>query len=74
MGGSGIRFKIDAVPGRLNQILSFITRPGVFYGHVANYVGQVMDLCPLSLQALNILRIFMSKINNIKVCCQQGIN
>jgi heme/copper-type cytochrome/quinol oxidase subunit 2 len=30
--------KVDAVPGRLNQLLSFINRPGIYYGHVLNYV------------------------------------
>jgi heme/copper-type cytochrome/quinol oxidase subunit 2 len=30
--------KVDAVPGRLNQLLSFINRPGIYYGHVQNYV------------------------------------
>lgn len=37
--------KSDAVPGRLNQFLAFITCPGVSYGHVQNYVEQLMDLC-----------------------------
>jgi heme/copper-type cytochrome/quinol oxidase subunit 2 len=39
--------KVDAVPGRLNQLLSFINRPGIYYGHVQNYVVWIMLLCLL---------------------------
>ena len=32
--------KVDACPGRLNQLNLFIKRVGVFLGHVVKFVGK----------------------------------
>jgi len=39
--------KIDAVPGRLNQFLAFITRPGVFYGQCSEICGADHGFMPI---------------------------
>lgn len=44
--------KIDAVPGRLNQGLAFITRPGVFYGQCSEICGHGHGFMPIVVQAV----------------------
>jgi len=39
--------KIDAVPGRLNQIISFISYPGVFYGQCSELCGASHGFMPI---------------------------
>jgi len=39
--------KVDAVPGRLNQVVTIANNLGIFYGHVQNYVVYHMVLCQL---------------------------
>lgn len=44
--------KIDAVPGRLNQLELFIKRPVYFLDNVVKYVELDMDLCPFKYMLL----------------------
>jgi heme/copper-type cytochrome/quinol oxidase subunit 2 len=44
--------KIDAVPGRLNQILVFINRPGVYYGQCSELCGTNHGFMPIVVQAV----------------------
>lgn len=44
--------KIDAVPGRLNQFLSFITYPGVFYGQCSELCGLSHGFMPIVVQGV----------------------
>lgn len=46
--------KIDAVPGRLNQLNCFINRPGLFFGQCSEICGANHSFIPISLQASNI--------------------
>jgi cytochrome c oxidase subunit 2 len=39
--------KVDACPGRLNQVFLFLKRPGVFYGQCSEICVLIMDLCQL---------------------------
>jgi len=39
--------KIDAVPGRLNQILSFISYPGIYYGQCSELCGASHGFMPI---------------------------
>lgn len=39
--------KIDAVPGRLNQVLTFISYPGVFYGQCSELCGVNHGFMPI---------------------------
>jgi hypothetical protein len=44
--------KIDACPGRLNQVNLFVKRFGVFLVNVVKYVVSIMGLCQLFLLTL----------------------
>lgn len=44
---SSIRIKIDAVPGRINQVPVYVTVPVFTMDNVQSYVVLVMDLCQL---------------------------
>jgi cytochrome c oxidase subunit 2 len=43
--------KVDSVPGRLNQIGSFITREGVFYGQCSELCGVNHGFMPIKIIA-----------------------
>jgi heme/copper-type cytochrome/quinol oxidase subunit 2 len=45
--------KVDAVPGRLNQILSFINRPGIYYGQCAELCGVNHAFMPIVIEAIS---------------------
>jgi cytochrome c oxidase subunit 2 len=46
--------KIDAVPGRLNDSLTYIQRPGVFYGQCSELCGVGHGFMPIVVEALDI--------------------
>jgi heme/copper-type cytochrome/quinol oxidase subunit 2 len=46
-------FKIDANPGRLNQILIYINRPGVYYGQCSELCGTSHAFMPIVIQAVS---------------------
>lgn len=59
-------FKVDAVPGRLNQILVFVSRPGVYYGQCSELCGTNHGFMPIVIQAVtpsNYLN-YIKKINS----------
>jgi cytochrome c oxidase subunit 2 len=43
--------KVDAVPGRLNQVLTFIKRPGDFYGQCSEICGVNHGFMPIRVVA-----------------------
>jgi len=45
--------KIDAVPGRLNQIIAFITHPGIYYGQCSELCGASHGFMPIVIQAVD---------------------
>lgn len=45
--------KVDAVPGRLNQFVTIIKRPGVFYGQCSELCGPLHGFMPIVLQAVS---------------------
>ena len=45
--------KIDACPGRLNQVSTFINRPGVYYGQCSEICGINHGFMPIALEAVN---------------------
>jgi cytochrome c oxidase subunit 2 len=45
-------FKVDATPGRLNQILVYISRPGVYYGQCSELCGANHAFMPIVVQAI----------------------
>jgi len=46
--------KVDAIPGRINQFLVEIKRPGVFYGQCSEICGPMHGFMPIVIQALNL--------------------
>ena len=45
--------KVDACPGRLNQVLLFVKREGVFYGQCSELCGVNHGFMPIVVQAVN---------------------
>jgi len=45
--------KVDAVPGRLNQLLSFINRPGIYYGQCSELCGVNHAFMPIVIEAIS---------------------
>jgi len=44
--------KVDAVPGRINQISVYINRPGIFYGQCSELCGSSHALMPIVIQSI----------------------
>nr|NP_008239.1 cytochrome c oxidase subunit II [Lumbricus terrestris]Q37545.1 RecName: Full=Cytochrome c oxidase subunit 2; AltName: Full=Cytochrome c oxidase polypeptide II [Lumbricus terrestris]AAC46865.1 cytochrome oxidase subunit II [Lumbricus terrestris]prf//2122275B cytochrome oxidase:SUBUNIT=II [Lumbricus terrestris] len=57
--------KVDAVPGRLNQIGFTTTQPGVFYGQCSEICGANHSFMPIAVEAIN-TKSFMSWVSNFK--------
>jgi cytochrome c oxidase subunit 2 len=51
--------KIDAVPGRLNQIQLFIKREGVYYGQCSEICGVNHGFMPMLLKRWQCLSIWL---------------
>jgi cytochrome c oxidase subunit 2 len=45
--------KCDAVPGRINQIFTFIKRPGKFYGQCSEICGVNHGFMPIVVLAVS---------------------
>jgi len=50
--------KVDAVPGRLNQLSLFIKRPGVFYGQCSELCGVNHAFMPIVVKAVDLPSFF----------------
>nr|QZL13462.1 cytochrome c oxidase subunit 2 [Pherusa bengalensis] len=57
--------KSDAVPGRLNQVGFFISRPGAFYGQCSEICGTDHSFMPIAIEAVN-LQTFIAWLKNMK--------
>ncbi len=49
-----LSLKLDAVPGRLNQISFTINRPGIFFGQCSEICGENHSFIPISIESINI--------------------
>nr|QNV49090.1 cytochrome c oxidase subunit 2 [Isara chinensis] len=56
--------KVDAVPGRLNQLGFFIKYPGVFYGQCSEICGANHSFMPIVVEAVP-LKNFMEWVTNV---------
>jgi hypothetical protein len=45
--------KVDAVPGRLNQIITTICKSGIFYGQCSELCGVAHGFMPIVVQAVS---------------------
>nr|YP_009259147.1 cytochrome c oxidase subunit II [Idea leuconoe]ALO81914.1 cytochrome c oxidase subunit II [Idea leuconoe] len=55
--------KIDANPGRLNQMSFFINRPGIFFGQCSEICGANHSFMPIMIESIPI-KNFIKWINN----------
>lgn len=55
--------KVDATPGRLNQINFFINRPGLYYGQCSEICGTNHSFIPILLERTS-LKFFIKWITN----------
>lgn len=67
-----LSLKLDAVPGRLNQISFTINRPGLFFGQCSEICGENHSFMPISIESINLKNfskwlISFSLISLIKV-------
>ena len=58
-----IGVKVDAVPGRLNQLNLWFSRPGVYYGQCSEICGSNHRFIPIAVEVIN-LKDFISWLNN----------
>nr|AVW86114.1 cytochrome c oxidase subunit 2 [Melaenis sp. YZ-2018] len=45
--------KVDAIPGRLNQLGVYISRPGVFYGQCSEICGANHSFMPIAIESVD---------------------
>jgi len=45
--------KVDAVPGRLNQFIVELKKPGIFYGQCSELCGPMHGFMPIAIQAVS---------------------
>nr|YP_011004817.1 cytochrome c oxidase subunit II [Leptomastidea bifasciata]WPT46958.1 cytochrome c oxidase subunit II [Leptomastidea bifasciata] len=59
-----IGIKVDAIPGRLNQINMNVNRPGIFFGQCSEICGVNHSFMPIVLESNNISN-FLNWVNKI---------
>nr|UAT98541.1 cytochrome c oxidase subunit II [Neoalcathous huangshanana] len=55
--------KMDAVPGRLNQISMFVNKPGLFFGQCSEICGMNHSFMPIAMESVN-MKSFIKWMNN----------
>nr|UZT67440.1 cytochrome c oxidase subunit 2 [Melanips sp. ZJUH 20220003] len=55
-------FKMDGVPGRLNQMNLLINRPGLFFGQCSEICGANHSFMPIVIESTN-LKMFLNWVN-----------
>nr|AAD40267.1 cytochrome oxidase II [Protrama flavescens] len=58
-----LAIKIDAIPGRMNQINLFMNRPGLYFGQCSEICGINHSFMPIQIESIN-LNNFISWIKN----------
>lgn len=56
--------KVDAIPGRLNQLILYPTKPGLYYGQCSEICGANHSFIPITLEIVNI-KYFIKWLNSI---------
>jgi len=65
--------KIDAVPGRLNQFVSVICRPGRLYGQCSELCGVSHGFMPIVVDGVS-FKTFMLDLQNLTKITQQNLD
>nr|UAT98619.1 cytochrome c oxidase subunit II [Pyrops spinolae] len=55
--------KMDAVPGRLNQISMYVNSPGLFFGQCSEICGMNHSFMPIAMESVN-MKSFIKWMNN----------
>lgn len=58
--------KVDAVPGRLNQLGFTINNPGIYYGQCSEICGANHSFIPITIEVVNI-KSFINWISNFEL-------
>lgn len=56
--------KVDAIPGRLNQLILYSSKPGLYYGQCSEICGANHSFMPITLEIVNI-EYFIKWLNQI---------
>nr|YP_010583732.1 cytochrome c oxidase subunit II [Sepia orbignyana]UXN83928.1 cytochrome c oxidase subunit II [Sepia orbignyana] len=56
--------KVDAVPGRLNQLMLYSSKAGLFYGQCSEICGANHSFMPITLEVVN-MKYFIKWLNNM---------
>nr|ASU53151.1 cytochrome oxidase subunit II [Laingia psammae] len=51
--------KIDAIPGRMNQINLFMNRPGVYFGQCSEICGINHSFMPIQIESINLNKFIL---------------
>nr|QJT78392.1 cytochrome c oxidase subunit II [Neophyllaphis burostris] len=49
-----LAIKMDAIPGRMNQINMFMNRPGIYFGQCSEICGINHSFMPIQIEAINL--------------------
>nr|AGT62646.1 cytochrome oxidase subunit 2 [Aphis gossypii] len=49
-----LAIKIDAIPGRMNQINLFMNRPGIYFGQCSEICGTNHSFMPIQIESINL--------------------
>nr|AIX92133.1 cytochrome c oxidase subunit II [Monomachus antipodalis] len=58
-------FKIDAIPGRVNQVNMYINRPGIYYGQCSEICGMNHSFMPIVMESVS-LKYFLNWLKMFK--------
>nr|CAB0049844.1 cytochrome oxidase subunit 2 [Sepia pharaonis] len=56
--------KVDAIPGRLNQLMLYPTKPGLYYGQCSEICGANHSFMPITLEIVN-MKYFINWLNSM---------
>ncbi len=57
--GTSLLGKVDAYPGRLNQVSVYINREGVFYGQCSEICGILHSSMPIVIEAVSLEKFLL---------------
>nr|QQP21736.1 cytochrome c oxidase subunit 2 [Metasepia tullbergi] len=58
--------KVDAIPGRLNQLMLYSSKPGLYYGQCSEICGANHSFMPITLEIVN-MKYFIKWLNLMNI-------
>lgn len=65
--------KLDAIPGRLNQVITYIDRSSVFYGQCSEIRGINHSFMPISVLSVNSVKFYSWLNSNVNISLLNSI-